>query len=80
LAFLPDSYAKSYYGLMFTKGDLGFKALVDEVLSKQMASGQFAKIYTKWFTRPIPPKGENLAFPLTDTLMERMANPSDAVD
>lgn len=80
LTFLPESYAKVYYGLMFTKGDAGFKALVDDVLSKQMASGQFEKTYTKWFTRPIPPKGENLAFPLTDELMERIAHPSDAVD
>ena len=47
---------------------------------KQMASGQFEKTYAKWFTRPIPPKGENLAFPLTDELMERIAHPSDAVD
>ncbi|GLR89521.1 amino acid ABC transporter substrate-binding protein [Bradyrhizobium iriomotense] len=80
LIFLPEGYARVYYGLMFTKGDAGFKALVDDVLSKQMASGQFEKTYTKWFTRPIPPKGENLAFPLTDTLMERIAQPSDAVD
>ena len=80
LIFLPEGYAKIYYGLMFTKGDAGFKALVDDVLSKQMASGQFEKTYTKWFTRPIPPKGENLAFPLTDELMERIAHPSDAVD
>ncbi|MBC9877155.1 amino acid ABC transporter substrate-binding protein [Bradyrhizobium sp. INPA01-394B] len=80
LIFLPDGYAKVYYGLMFTKGDAGFKALVDDVLSKQMASGQFEKTYTKWFTRPIPPKGENLAFPLTDELMDRIAHPSDAVD
>jgi glutamate/aspartate transport system substrate-binding protein len=80
LAFLPDSYAKSYYGLMFTKGDIGFKDLVDDVLSKQMASGQFEKTYAKWFTSPIPPKGQNLAFPLTDSLKERIAHPSDAVD
>lgn len=80
LTFLSEGYAKVYYGLMFTKGDAGFKALVDDVLSKQMASGQFEKTYTKWFTRPIPPKGENLAFPLTDELMERIAHPSDAVD
>lgn len=80
LMFLPEGYAKIYYGLMFTKGDAGFKALVDDVLSKQMASGEFEKTYAKWFTRPIPPKGENLAFPLTDELMERIAHPSDAVD
>ena len=80
LAFLPDGYAKIYYGLMFTKGDAGFKALVDDVLSRQMASGQFEKTYAKWFNSPIPPKGENLAFPLTDALKERIAHPSDAVD
>src|SRR5215813_6483367 len=32
LIFLPEGYAKVYYGLMFTKGDAGFKALVDDVL------------------------------------------------
>ncbi|WP_084302642.1 amino acid ABC transporter substrate-binding protein [Bradyrhizobium sp. WSM2254] len=80
LIFLPEGYAKIYYGLMFTKGDAGFKALVDDVLSKQMASGQFEKTYAKWFTRAIPPKGENLAFPLTDELRDRIAHPSDAVD
>jgi glutamate/aspartate transport system substrate-binding protein len=80
LAFLPEGYAKIFYGLMFTKGDTAFKALVDDVLSRQMASGQFEKAYAKWFTGPIPPKGENLAFPLTDALKERIAHPSDAVD
>lgn len=80
LIFLPEGYAKIYYGLMFTKGDAPFKALVDDVLSKQMASGQFEKTYAKWFTKPIPPKGENLAFPLTDELQQRIAQPSDAVD
>ena len=80
LRFLPEGYAKIYYGLMFTKGDAGFKALVDEVLSKQMASGQFEKTYAKWFNSPIPPKGENLAFPLSETLKDRIAHPSDAVD
>ncbi|KRR08856.1 ABC transporter [Bradyrhizobium jicamae] len=80
LGFLPEGYAKIFYGLMFTKGDAGFKALVDDVLSKQMASGQFEKTYAKWFTGPIPPKGENLAFPLTDALKARIAQPSDAVD
>jgi glutamate/aspartate transport system substrate-binding protein len=80
LAFLPEGYARIYYGLMFTKGDAEFKALVDDVLVKQMASGEFAKTYAKWFTSPIPPKDQNLAFPLSETLKERIANPSDSVD
>jgi glutamate/aspartate transport system substrate-binding protein len=45
-----------------------------------MASGQFERTYAKWFTKPIPPKDENLAFPLTDELMGRIAHPSDTVD
>ncbi len=53
---------------------------MDDVLARQMASGQFEKAYEKWFTSPIPPKGENLAFPLTDALKERIAHPSDAVE
>jgi glutamate/aspartate transport system substrate-binding protein len=80
LAFLPEGYAKIYYGLMFTKGDAGFKALVDDVLSKQMASGEFARTYARWFTSPIPPKDQNLAFPLSEALRERIAHPSDQVD
>ncbi|MCK1651956.1 amino acid ABC transporter substrate-binding protein [Bradyrhizobium sp. 149] len=80
VAFLPEGYSKIYYGLMFTKGDAGFKTLVDDVLSKQMASGQFEKTYAKWFNSPIPPKSENLAFPLSDALKDRIVHPSDAVD
>ncbi len=80
LDFLPEGYAKIYYGLMFTKGDTPFKTLVDDVLGKQMASGEFTKTYDKWFTSPIPPSNQNLAFPLSASLKERIAHPSDAVD
>jgi glutamate/aspartate transport system substrate-binding protein len=81
VTFLSQRYDKhNYVGLMFTKGDTGFKALVDDVLSKQMASGQFLKTYDKWFTAPIPPSGQNLAFPASESLQERIAHPNDAVD
>lgn len=81
VTFLPQRYEKhNYVGLMFTKGDTGFKALVDDVLAKQMASGQFLKTYDKWFTSPIPPSNQNLAFPASAELKERIAHPSDAVD
>ncbi|WP_137387688.1 amino acid ABC transporter substrate-binding protein [Rhodoligotrophos defluvii] len=79
LAFLPDQYDRIYYGLMFTKGDTGFKTIVDDVLSKMMASGEFTALYNKWFTSPIPPRNEDLDFPMSDALKERVANPSDAV-
>ncbi|MCS0503302.1 amino acid ABC transporter substrate-binding protein [Ancylobacter mangrovi] len=80
LAFLSDQYPKTYYGLMFSKDDPEFKATVDDVLGKLMASGEFTKLYDKWFVSPIPPKGMNLNFPMSEALKERVAKPSDVVD
>jgi glutamate/aspartate transport system substrate-binding protein len=79
-AFLPEAYDKIYYGLMFPKDDPEFKILVDGVLSDMMASGVFTKLYDKWFTAPIPPKNQNLDFPMSEALKERIARPSDKVD
>ncbi len=45
-----------------------------------MASGAFTKLYAKWFESPIPPHNENLNFPMSDALKERVAHPSDSVD
>lgn len=80
LTFLPEAYDKIYYGLMFTKDDAEFKAVVDDTLKELMASGEFTTIYDTWFTQPIPPRDQNLAFPMGEALMERVANPSDAVE
>ncbi len=80
LIFLPGGYQELYYGLMFTKNDPEFKGLIDKVLFEKMASGEFIKLYDKWFMSPIPPKGTNLEFPLSDALKERVAHPSDKVD
>jgi glutamate/aspartate transport system substrate-binding protein len=80
LALLPDQYDKVYYGLMVSKDDPEFKKTVDDVLSKLMASGEFTKLYDKWFLSPIPPKNVNLSFPMSDALKQRVAHPSDAVE
>lgn len=80
LAFLESDYPITWYGLMFSKDDPEFKATVDDVLSDLMASGEFTKIYDKWFTSPIPPKDMNLNFPVSEALKERVAKPSDVVD
>jgi len=78
-AFLPDGYDTIYYGLMFRRDDPKFKALVDEVLTAMMKSGDFEKAYKKWFESPIPPRGNNLQFPMSELLKERVKNPSDKV-
>jgi glutamate/aspartate transport system substrate-binding protein len=80
LAFLPEAYDKIYYGLMFPKDDPEFKTLVDGVLSGMMASGAFTRLYDTWFTRPIPPKNQNLDFPMNEALKERVTHPSDKVE
>lgn len=80
LALLPDQYTKVYYGLMFSKDDPQFKATVDDVLSKLMASGDFTKLYDKWFMAPIPPNNMNLNFPMSAALKDKVAHPSDAVE
>ena len=79
LAFLPETYELVPYGLMLPRDDPEFKAVADGVLKHMMASGAFIKLYTKWFEAPIPPNGENLKFPPSDALMERIAHPSDSV-
>jgi glutamate/aspartate transport system substrate-binding protein len=62
---------------MFRKDDPAFKAIVDETLAALMKSGEFTALYRKWFESPIPPRGVNLQFPMTDLLKARVANPSD---
>ena len=77
---LSATYAPTYYGLMIRREDPEFKALVDTVIKQKMASGEFNKLYSKWFEAPIPPKGQNLGLPMSDAMKARVASPSDALD
>ncbi|WP_079432735.1 glutamate/aspartate ABC transporter substrate-binding protein [Zoogloea sp. LCSB751] len=71
----PQSFEA--YGCMFRKDDPGFKKLVDATLAKAMTSGEAEAIYKKWFTQPIPPKGLNLNFPLSDAMIKLYKAPND---
>ncbi len=71
----PQSY--EIYGCMVRKGDAAFKKVVDKAITDTFASGEVNKIYDKWFTQPIPPKGLNLNFPMSDELKKLIANPTD---
>ncbi|MPN53547.1 Glutamate/aspartate import solute-binding protein [bioreactor metagenome] len=71
----PQSYEA--YGCMLRKDDPQFKKLVDTALNKAMTSGEAEKIYTKWFLNPIPPKGLNLNFPLSDSMKALYKAPND---
>ena len=74
---LPESLRQEPYGLMLRKDDTQFKALVDKTLGAVMKSGEIDKIYAKWFTSPIPPKGINLNFPQTQPIRDAFKNPND---
>ncbi|MCO3060415.1 transporter substrate-binding domain-containing protein, partial [Pseudomonas aeruginosa] len=71
----PQSF--EIYGCMVRKGDAAFKKVVDKAITDTYASGEVNKIYDKWFTQPIPPKGLNLNFPMSDELKKLIANPTD---
>jgi glutamate/aspartate transport system substrate-binding protein len=71
----PQSFEA--YGCMLRKEDPAFKKVVDTALAKAMTSGDAEKIYTKWFQQPIPPKGLNLAFPLSDAMKTLYKAPND---
>ncbi|MCK1390619.1 transporter substrate-binding domain-containing protein [Bradyrhizobium sp. 1] len=74
---IDDNLRTEPYGLIIRKGDPEFKALVDKTLGAIMKSGQFAELYAKWFTKPIPPRNVNLNFPMTAPLKDAVASPND---
>jgi glutamate/aspartate transport system substrate-binding protein len=68
------------YGIMVRKDDKAFKAVADKAMTAVYTSGQINAIYTKWFEKPIPPKGINLALPMTPAFKKVVAKPTDSGD
>jgi glutamate/aspartate transport system substrate-binding protein len=68
------------YGIMLRKGDTEFKKVVDDAMIKIYKSGEGAKIYAKWFQKPIPPRNINLNVPMSPQLKKVMAHPTDSGD
>jgi glutamate/aspartate transport system substrate-binding protein len=69
--------SREAYGCVLRKDDAAFKQVVDGALSRLMTSGEAEKIYQRWFMSPIPPKGLNLNFPLSDDMRALYKSPSD---
>ena len=65
------------YACMLRKDDPGFKSLVDGVIGSMMKSGEFERLYTKWFMAPIPPNNINLRLPMAPQLRDNLKNLSD---
>lgn len=65
------------YAIMLRKDDAPLKKLVDSTIAELIKSGEFNKLYKKWFQSPIPPKGINLNVPMSRELQENLKIQSD---
>lgn len=80
----PDNYVMvgeplqvEAYACMLRKDDPAFKRLVDSTLTAMMKSGEFDKLYKKWFMSPIPPRQRSLGLPMSDRLRDQLKSPTD---
>lgn len=72
-----DALQVEPYGCMVRKDDPEFKKIVDGTIASLMKSGEFARLYAKWFESPIPPKGAILNMPMSDQLKANIKALSD---
>jgi len=77
LEVVGDTLQVEPYGCMLRKDDPEFKKLVDGTISRLMKSGEFSKLYAKWFESPIPPKGMILNMPMSEQLKANLKALSD---
>jgi len=76
-AVVGTPQSREAYGCMLRKDDPGFKKIVDNTIAKTMTSGEVERIYNKWFMNPVPPKGLNLNFVLSEDMKALFKNPND---
>lgn len=76
-----DAFSKPEpYGFMFRRDDPAFKKVVDAAAAKLYKSPEMQTLYSKWFEKPIPPKGLVLNQPMTAELKKALANPTNNPD
>lgn len=73
----PESLRTEPYSMMLRREDPAFKALVDRAVGAVYKSGEIEKIFAKWFTSAIPPRGVNLNFKMTPAIQDAFKNPND---
>jgi glutamate/aspartate transport system substrate-binding protein len=77
LAVVGEAIQVEPYAIMLRRDDPTFKALVDGVLARLMDSGEFERLYRKWFMSPIPPRNVNLNAPMPKELIDNIKAKSD---
>lgn len=78
-AIVGEPLSVEPYAVMLRKDDLAFKKVVDAEVARIINDGELARMYDRWFMRPIPPKGLNLNMPMSHLLRDSMRFPSDKV-
>jgi len=63
--------------IMLRKDDAPFKKAVDDTIRAMVKSGDFEKLYNKWFLSPIPPRNTSVNLPMGTTLKAAIANLND---
>ncbi len=63
--------------IMYRKDDPAFKKAVDDSVRNIAKSGEAAKLYDKWFMKPIPPANTTVNLPASEATKAAWANPTD---
>ncbi|CAN5231392.1 amino acid ABC transporter substrate-binding protein [soil metagenome] len=63
--------------IMIRKDDPAFKQSIDNTLRGLMKSGEIARLYDKWFMKPIPPTNTAVNLPASEETRAAWANPTD---
>jgi glutamate/aspartate transport system substrate-binding protein len=74
-----DPLSTEPYAIMMRKDDPAFKAAVDREMARLINDGELAKLYDKWFLKPIPPKNVNMKMPMSHLLRDILRFPTDKV-
>ena len=77
LEVVGDTLQVEPYGCMMRRDDPDFKALVDGTIARLMSSGEFERLYAKWFMEAIPPRGAALNMPMSEALRNNLRERSD---
>jgi ABC-type amino acid transport substrate-binding protein len=72
-----DSLQVEPYACMFRKDDPKFAEVVNGTINGLMKSGDFEKLYTKWFVQPIPPRNAAVGLPMSKELRDNLKALSD---
>lgn len=76
---LPEKYSIEPYGIMTRIDDKFLTTIVDKTIIDSMRSGEFDRLYNRWFIQPIPPLNKALNIPMSRFLAETVRFPSNIV-